>query len=86
MCLKMGRPGYQILSEGRRVDSMVEGVRKGGPERASANDFVFTWADTHKGALCLLAAAKLKRSLWEPSHLRIKIRDHTLPSDGTWQH
>lgn len=44
----MGRPGYQILSEGRRVDSMVEGVRKGGPERASANDFVFTWADTHK--------------------------------------
>lgn len=47
----MGRPGYQILSEGRRVDSMVEGVRKGGPERASANDFVFTWADTQMSPL-----------------------------------
>lgn len=51
MCLKMGRPGYQILSEGRRVDSAVEGVRKGGPERASANDFVFTWADTQLSPL-----------------------------------
>lgn len=47
----MGRPRYQIPSEGRRVDSMVEEVRKGGPERASANGFVFTWADTQMSPL-----------------------------------
>lgn len=29
--------------------------------------------------------AKLKDSLWEPSHLRIGIYAETLPSDGTWK-